>query len=368
MVKLSLSNLLIPMLTSLLIVLLLQACQSAPTKQTSAKPAEPQAVYRETPSQDKGSENKVTGESNVAKTLDSKAPDAEESPEVSNTHRKTKEAVAATKPTKDKSKTVAEAEPRKVQPKEEPKATTASKVPAATKQVAKPAATKPKVSKEPEQKAVVQTEISKPKARPKEIKPAEKTVVEQVAKPTMPKAAAESAAETTELAMLDTQDSPAGQVAEEEAESLQPLKLTLDLLPYAFSGWTLEHNWDNQHPDTCRLRSDKISINDGYETSYLWAEVLPDQIKLHTGSHIDLEYEGSGVQFGFKPAVPFSGLVTETAVQVKGDFVTQLATTSTMTVYIGFWPTWPKTETQKVSLSLDAMTQAVPAFEQCLKL
>jgi len=136
-------------------------------------------------------------------------------------------------------------------------------------------------------------------------------------------------------------------------------------LPYNFGVWTLERNWDNQHPDTCRLISNKIPLSDGYEETTLRAEVLLDAINIHTGSNIDLSYENSGIQLGDAELVPYSKLMGEISATVEGGFTDELALGGEMTVNIGFWPTWPKTETQQVVIPLSDMDKALAAMFAC---
>ena len=176
----------------------------------------------------------------------------------------------------------------------------------------------------------------------------------------------ESVSSQTQLAMLEKPSSNELQTqAENAVKPPDSLNLTLDQLPYSIGGWVLERNWDNQHPEICRLRSERQTLDDGYDTTYLWAEILPNEINIYTGSNIDLTYEGSGLQIGAGTVQPFSGFLSETAVTIAGDFNTELEKSDTLTVFMGFWPTWPKTETRKVNLSTGSLPQAMLAFKQC---
>jgi len=168
-----------------------------------------------------------------------------------------------------------------------------------------------------------------------------------------------------QLALLDSPASRAIQQKTDEASRVPVLQLSADKLPYSFGNWTLERNWDNQHPQTCRLRSARIPVNDGYDTSWLWAEILPDGLNFYTGSNIDLSYEGSGVQFDSGATQPFSGVISASAVRLAGNYSATLKSSASLTVYLGFWPTWPKTQTRKIDLSTGNLLQAVTAFEEC---
>ena len=165
-----------------------------------------------------------------------------------------------------------------------------------------------------------------------------------------------------EPALTADDESSADRVA---ASELPKINLSIDMLPHRFGSWTLEHNWDNQHPHKCRLRSEKTAVNDGYDNTWLWAEILPDEINIYTGSNIDLEYEGSGLQFGSNPVQSFTGFLTETSVNMAGDHRRSLRNAESLTVYLGFWPTWPKTDIRRVVLPAQELVQALPVFDAC---
>ena len=46
----------------------------------------------------------------------------------------------------------------------------------------------------------------------------------------------------------------------------------------------------------------------------------------------------------------------------------QMAPNQTLLVRLGFWPTWPVTETQQASFPLDGFDDAVKALWQCEKM
>lgn len=137
------------------------------------------------------------------------------------------------------------------------------------------------------------------------------------------------------------------------------------MLPYRFGNWTLEKNWDNQHPDTCRLISEKIVFNDGYDTSDLRVDVQVSALTIYTGSNIDLSYENSGLQLGSSALIPFSGLKGTNNVVINGDFSARLLDVDSMTVKLGFWPTWPVTQTQQIQIPLSDFPAAVSALLDC---
>jgi hypothetical protein len=146
-----------------------------------------------------------------------------------------------------------------------------------------------------------------------------------------------------------------------------PLMLTADKLPYTVGNWTLEQNWDNQHPGVCRLVSKHQKMDDGYDKTDIWTEILPDRIEVHTGSNIDLSYQGIGIQFDDSALVPVKGLVGKMGVDVPGHFSDQVAGAKNMVIHLGFWPTWPKTQLQQVQIPLEGAGVLMPSLLDCKK-
>ncbi|OZG73296.1 hypothetical protein BTA51_12545 [Hahella sp. CCB-MM4] len=181
---------------------------------------------------------------------------------------------------------------------------------------------------------------------------------------------AETQPQEVQVALAEPTSPESNMPVVEEAVSgdITSAAITGEDLPYDFGTWTLERNWDNQHPDTCRLVSSMHKISDGYELTNIRAEVLLDGINIYTGSNIDLTYENSGIQIDSLSLVPYSGLIGESNATVQGDFTEMLANAGEMTVNLGFWPTWPKTETQQLVLPLEDMRLAIPAMLNCKNL
>ncbi len=261
----------------------------------------------------------------------------------------TKTSVPATTTTaKQPNPTPAKATPVKQKPVEKAKTVEKSK-PVTKTQAVEKKPTAAKAAKSTSQAAVK----TSPAAKTKPVKVEKKTAREEV-----------------QIALAEpVPQNPALPSAEEmAAETSSMPAITAADLPYSFGVWTLERNWDNQHPDTCRLITSKLSLSDGYEDTTLRAEVLLDAINIYTGSHIDLTYENSGIQIGDTALLPYSQLKGETNATVEGEYISQLASAGEMTVNMGFWPTWPKTETQQVVIPLQDMNRALAALLACKNL
>lgn len=147
-----------------------------------------------------------------------------------------------------------------------------------------------------------------------------------------------------------------------------PLRLSADKLPYTVGDWTLERNWDNKHPGVCRLVSKRQTMDDGYDRTSIWAEIRAAGIDIHTGSNIDLSYQGSGIQLDDSVLHPVTRLVGRKGVEVSGDFADQLVSANSLSVHLGFWPTWPKTRLQQARIPMDGISALMPSFLNCKQL
>ncbi|WLQ12955.1 hypothetical protein O5O45_24820 [Hahella aquimaris] len=191
-------------------------------------------------------------------------------------------------------------------------------------------------------------------------KPQTKTATkESVKKETAKKETADTSAETkpvVETAMLSQPKETSG------------LQITGSMLPYDFGGWMLEKDWDSAHIGVCRLRSERHPIFDGYENSSVWIEVLAKEVNVYTRSNVDLTYPGVGLQLAEQTVLDFSEVFKETNARIKGDHTRALQNANKLTVKLGFWPSWPQTQTQQAVIPATVLKQAIPVFLNCKNL
>jgi hypothetical protein len=92
-------------------------------------------------------------------------------------------------------------------------------------------------------------------------------------------------------------------------------------------------------------------------------------IYVSTSSNIDLSYPQTGIRIGAGVLRPFDKLAGETTAVVSGDDVATLYARMTrspdLVVRLGFWPTWPVTETREASYALGDFQTAVMALRAC---
>ncbi|MBU6950277.1 hypothetical protein [Hahella sp. HN01] len=197
----------------------------------------------------------------------------------------------------------------------------------------------------------------KKEAEKSQTKPA--ATKESVKKDTAKKETADTSAETkpvVETAMLSQPKETSG------------LQITGSMLPYDFGGWMLEKDWDSAHIGVCRLRSERHPIFDGYENSNVWIEVLAKEINVYTRSNLDLTYPGVGLQLAEQTVLDFNEVFQETNARIKGDHSRALQNANKLTVKLGFWPSWPQTQTQQAVIPATVLKQAIPVFLNCKNL
>ena len=122
----------------------------------------------------------------------------------------------------------------------------------------------------------------------------------------------------------------------------------------------------------CMLASEVVNIPDGYDRTNVQVLLTLNTIYVSADSNIDLSYPQTGIRVGAGALRPFDKLAGQTAAMVSGDDVSALYARMTnspdLVVRLGFWPTWPVTETREASYSLEDFQTAVMALRACSRL
>jgi len=183
----------------------------------------------------------------------------------------------------------------------------------------------------------------------------------QTPKPTQVQPSEEAA--PTQLAMIEPLPEPA-EVQPEPAEVLY----NQETLPIDFpGGWTLDIAQDRRDGVTrCLLSSSKIAMFDGYDQSEVKLRVSTEAVSVETKSNLDLTYPGVGLSVDGAEPVPFdANPPTERMAYTTQPVQTTMTSGEELTIALGFWPTWPVTQTQNAALSLGGFKQAYAALQQC---
>jgi hypothetical protein len=202
--------------------------------------------------------------------------------------------------------------------------------------------------------------------------PAGKAVA-SAAKPAVKPVPAEAVTEistTDKLALAEPASPPAAE-ARTVVQPTEVMQLDHASLPLSFGRqWVLDRRPNPVTKQTqCILASEVVNIPDGYDRTNVQVLLTLDSIYVNTDSNIDLSYPQTGIRIGSGSLRPFDRLASETAAMLSGDDVSALYSHMTsspnMVVRLGFWPTWPVTETREASYSLDDFQTAVMALRAC---
>jgi hypothetical protein len=223
------------------------------------------------------------------------------------------------------------------------------------------------------------TKIDKPAKIAKPALPAS-TVVELPVEISGKQAYAEPAADSpaaNRVAMVEPAGSRPGLAPAEAQAAIHHtdiMHLDRASLPLSFGRqWVLDRRPNPVTKETqCILASEAVNIPDGYDRSNVQVLLTLDSIYVTADSNIDLSYPQTGIRIGAGALRSFDRLAGETAAMVSGDDVSELYARMTsspdMVVRLGFWPTWPVTETREASYSLEDFRTAVMALRACTRM
>jgi hypothetical protein len=147
----------------------------------------------------------------------------------------------------------------------------------------------------------------------------------------------------------------------------------LDKLPLKVNpNWTLDSGRDPvSGKNRCFLRSTTQRIDDGQGGSNISLIVTGDTLRVATRSNIDLTYKDTGLQVDSKPVFPLQGLHGETDALFDkrvNEIRQQMLDGSSVTIFLGFWPTWPVTQTYSARLPISGYATANAALGACDRL
>jgi hypothetical protein len=149
---------------------------------------------------------------------------------------------------------------------------------------------------------------------------------------------------------------------------LSKLQYDEEHLPRTFpGGWVLDIRADQLGNDRrCVLYSNKTPMFDGYENSSIKLQITTDAVVVNADSNLDASYPEQGLRVDGGTLVPFiDSLLTERSTHTRKPVQLAMSNGSSLTVSLGFWPTWPVTKTQSVSIDLSGFERAYSALKAC---
>lgn len=150
----------------------------------------------------------------------------------------------------------------------------------------------------------------------------------------------------------------------EQAAVVVPVKFQLEQLPLVIADqWRL-----SSETDRCILSSLEYSMDDGQGDTKVVLQLTPNNWTLYTESDIDLSYNNTGLTVDAKVHFALERVVKDSNVVFENDrsrIIDAFINAQQVQIALGFWPTWPVTETKTVIMAIDHFEVAYRTWKDC---
>ena len=143
------------------------------------------------------------------------------------------------------------------------------------------------------------------------------------------------------------------------------------LLAEAPPNWSVERGTDPYSEQTaCLLVSRRLQMPDGYGTANVRLVFGPSALVITTDSNIDASYPDQGLKVDENPSMPPDSpfpLKRQNVLfaRAQAEVIQQFRRGRSADLALGFWPTWPVTETQHLSIDLTGFSSAHDSYRAC---
>jgi hypothetical protein len=145
------------------------------------------------------------------------------------------------------------------------------------------------------------------------------------------------------------------------------VEVTLETLPLNIHNeWILAVSGD-----ICTLSTPPVRFDDGHGMSRLQLVFTPQHWLVKTQSDIDMSYSGTGLTVDEGRHFPLEKLVRDSDLMFTRDYAAMTQAfmdAHSLRITLGFWPSWPVTETKTITLSLQHFARAHRAWKLCQSL
>ncbi len=142
--------------------------------------------------------------------------------------------------------------------------------------------------------------------------------------------------------------------------------VSLEALPLIIGPWTLSES--QSLSNQCSLASTINNMHDGQGNTPVYLEITQQHIILHTKSNIDISYTGTGVFVGQQQIAPIEQLHTPTSILFDTNYkalVNAMKKHDSFVIKVGFWPSWPVTQTYATTLKTGHFKAAYDGLKKC---
>lgn len=147
---------------------------------------------------------------------------------------------------------------------------------------------------------------------------------------------------------------------------------SLKKLPLQYEDWTLDiGDLKGAGQSQCVARNAKPIINDGQSSSSAIVEVTNAFVRVLTDSTIDISYPDTGIKIDDNEQFPLDSVFSDTNVEFDFDvdvLIAQMRKGQKATITLGFWPTWPVTQSYSTEVSLVGFTKVMQKLKSCEQL
>ncbi len=137
------------------------------------------------------------------------------------------------------------------------------------------------------------------------------------------------------------------------------------------ANWMVRRGIDKiTQQERCLLESKKETIHDGHDDVPIYLVLTGDALLVVTESNVDLSYPGIGLKVDKHEPIQIERSFKATMVVFDSDIamiIERFMKGHWATVSLGFWPTWPQTETFSTKFTLIGFTRAYEDFLACAR-
>jgi hypothetical protein len=135
------------------------------------------------------------------------------------------------------------------------------------------------------------------------------------------------------------------------------------------NNWTLRLDADIS--GQCVLSYRNLVMGDGQGETPVIFIVTQDEVLFKTKSNIDIAYQQTGVTIDDQPQLPIETLYNDYSISYKTQYQTlvgRMKAGEQAVLTLGFWPSWPITDTRSINIELGQFSAAQQALNMCLEL
>lgn len=215
--------------------------------------------------------------------------------------------------------------------------------------------------------ALTPTPTKQPPAPVKPATPQPVATAPVAAAKTSPAKPAETVALAAPKATPVVQEPIASDTITPETIAPETIKVSLDHLPLSIHDqWTLDRN-----ESRCILHSTVQKMEDGQGGTSVQLQLSPTELTFTTQSDIDLSYTGTGIRIDGGTPFALENVERRTNLafsRQRSALLGAMKTGQSLELSLGFWPTWPVTQTYSARFPLQHFASAYAAWETCNKL